>query len=361
MDALKESVVIGFQVVSYLFVSSIIMTSSRTTQQDTSEPSRMWPVDYILNSAYSPLRVETQLPSRNWRDAFEDLLALESKSEMISWKSRLQEKNMALRIHRGVATHLLHLTDRALRDNVLFEEQVQEARREFELWGVGHQVSRIDNEILPRLKLVENFVIQKCKALSQTMESASQFPASHLKGKGQWIASLISSGVLPGWSSRVEISTWPDGPHFSMRKSTDPPQLQSDDKDRIDFTEKELRLRFAKPDSAQQETHAGEKSPLEMAARPASSKKLPPFPGLVPSGRDLVAQTIRSERVRLPNGSTANKVVLTHHSADGKEEKVEIVDDAAEVLDKVEKARLLMDKFSPFSIYVEKKLSGINR
>ena len=305
----------------------------------------MWPVDYILNSAYSPLRVENQLPGCFWRDAFEDLLALESKSEMISSKSRIQEQNMALRIHHAVNIHFFHLTNRQLRDRTLYEEQVQETRKTFELWGDGHRVSRIDKEVLPQLKFAENLLTQQSKTFFQTMESASQVPASRLKDKGQWIASLISSGVLPGWSSRSDISAWPDEPHISMRKSTDPPKLQFGDKDRIAFTEQELRLRFLKPDSLQPEPHGGKKSPLEMAAGPASSQKIPLFPGLIPSGRDLVAQTMRSERVRLPDGSMANKVVLTHHSADGKEEEMEIVGDAAEVLEKVEKAHWLMRRF----------------
>ena len=71
----------------------------------------MWPVDYILNSAYYPLRVENQLPGCRWRDAFEDLLALESKSEMISWESRVREQHMAFRINRGIAIHFLHLAN----------------------------------------------------------------------------------------------------------------------------------------------------------------------------------------------------------------------------------------------------------
>lgn len=37
----------------------------------------MGPLGYILHSQYSPFRLETEYPSRNWRDAFEDLLALD--------------------------------------------------------------------------------------------------------------------------------------------------------------------------------------------------------------------------------------------------------------------------------------------
>ena len=56
---------------------------------------RMWPVGYLIGSPYSPFRVEKQLPKRDWRNAFEDLLALESGGEMISHESRNQEKAIA--------------------------------------------------------------------------------------------------------------------------------------------------------------------------------------------------------------------------------------------------------------------------
>ena len=48
----------------------------------------MWSVDYILNSAYSPRRVEQQLPKSQYRNTFEDLLALEANGEMMTAENR---------------------------------------------------------------------------------------------------------------------------------------------------------------------------------------------------------------------------------------------------------------------------------
>ncbi|MCJ1460791.1 hypothetical protein MMC28_011173 [Mycoblastus sanguinarius] len=58
---------------------------------------RMWPVGYIIASPYSPLHVERQIPARNWRDSFEDLLALESGGQMIRPDSRKKEAEAAAR------------------------------------------------------------------------------------------------------------------------------------------------------------------------------------------------------------------------------------------------------------------------
>ena len=198
------------------------------------------------------------------------------------------------------------------------------------LWGAGNRVSRIDNEVLPRLKSIEDVLTKQSEALVQELKRAGRLPASQTKNRGQWIVSLISSGVLPGWSSRLEISSWPREPHISMRRLTSS-QVRSGEKDRIACTEEELNLRFGVPEPPKPNTR--EKSLLEIAGL---------RPGLIPVGRDLIAQTTRSERILLPDGSTANKVILTHHSADGNEEETEFTEDAAEVLDKVEKARLLM-------------------
>lgn len=58
----------------------------------------------------------------------------------------------------------------------------------------------------------------------------------------------------------------------------------------------------------------------------------------------LSAQTVISQHVILSDGSTVNKVVLKNRSGDGKEEKIEIVQDTVKVLEEAKKARMLMQK-----------------
>ena len=76
----------------------------------------MWPVDYPPNSVYSPLRVEQQLHKQHWRDAFEDLLALESDGERISLESRRIETEMAHKILYGKVSDMICMMNREFRD-----------------------------------------------------------------------------------------------------------------------------------------------------------------------------------------------------------------------------------------------------
>ena len=60
----------------------------------------MWPIGYLVGSPFSPLQLEHEIPERNWRDAFEDLIALETSGQMISRESREKEAEVAIRVAR---------------------------------------------------------------------------------------------------------------------------------------------------------------------------------------------------------------------------------------------------------------------
>ena len=70
---------------------------SRMTRDYHLSP-RMWPFGYLIESSYSPLRLEREHPERNWRDAVEDLLAPESRGKLISHESRQEENAAAAKI-----------------------------------------------------------------------------------------------------------------------------------------------------------------------------------------------------------------------------------------------------------------------
>ena len=60
---------------------------------------RMWPVDYLLSSPYSPMQLEEIYPDHNWTDPFEDLLALENGNRMPDRdKPSLDRRLLKLRI-----------------------------------------------------------------------------------------------------------------------------------------------------------------------------------------------------------------------------------------------------------------------
>ena len=69
----------------------------RQVKHDWLLSPRMWPVGNLIGSPYSPLHVEQAYPQREWRDAFEDMLAVESGGEMISSESRQEERQQLVR------------------------------------------------------------------------------------------------------------------------------------------------------------------------------------------------------------------------------------------------------------------------
>ena len=322
------------------------MTSSGSSEQETLTESRMWPVDYILKSPYSPLHIERQLPKRQWRDAFEDLLALESNGEMISLESRKQEREVANKITYGKASDLIYIGNRHLRNLARGRKRALENREKAMLVGDMSEVSEADR-YLSKISSVVDEIVKSSNAMTKGVETLKRFPASSFKMRGLWIASLVSSGVLPGWSSRIER-----GPRYIEQRiwvgQMAHPPMKPEESIGIAFTEKELRQRFGGTKSAKIKT------PSEGAdSRPASlrsdevtindnrdaGRSLSRF---TPSPQSPTAQTVTSERVLLPDGSTVNKVMLTNFFSNGSEEKIEIVQDAAKVLDEVERARNLM-------------------
>ena len=309
----------------------------------------MWPVDYILNSVYSPLRLEQQLPNHHWRDAFEDLLALESNGEMISLESRKQETEIGVKILHGKASHFIFRINRNLRQLSLGQTLLQESRKQAMLNGNRTIVSAIDNEALPLIKSLVDKEINNSGVVKEAVETQKHFPASRLKQRGQWIASLVSSGVLPGWKSRLEGGPTPGQQRILIRKWTEP-SGKSDQQGDIVFTENDLQRRFGEAESPEimgpsVEIDAFGLRSDEVVTRitiseeelggESSSEASPPR-------HYLTAQTTTSERILLPDGSTVNKVVLTNHSGNGKDESIEIIQDAGKVLEGVEKARMLM-------------------
>ncbi|KAL9063540.1 MAG: hypothetical protein Q9161_009421 [Pseudevernia consocians] len=323
------------------------MTSSRPSEQETPTPSRMWPVDYILQSSYSPLHLEGQIPKRQWREAFEDLLALETNDEMISLESRKREAEMGIRINYGILSHVIYLANRGLRNLARERKGVLDTREEAILGGDLRVVSWL-NESLSMVETRMEKIIEGTKQGTQLVEAMKKLPASRLRTRGTWIASLISSGVLPGWKSRLEGGARRSEQRICMQKMTDPPVEPEETKD-IVFTDEELRNRFGRAPSSNYKIPSGgidyryagqrfdEVTVNEHLGRGRSSS------GPTQSWPYLTFQTTTSERVLLPDGSTINKVVLTNHFLNGKEEKIEIIQDAAKVLEEVEKARLLLE------------------
>ena len=307
----------------------------------------MWPVDYILTSTYSPLRLEQQLPTHQWRDAFEDLLALESNSEMISPESRRIETETGVRILHGKASHFIYRINRNLRQLARLQKQLQGNLEQAMLRGDTSIVSRIGNETLPMIRSTMDQEIHASKMVQKAVEIKKYFPASQLKQRGQWIASLVSSGALPGWTAILENGPTPGQQYTVIREPTDPSRVPNG-QEAIVTTENVLEKQFGKAQVSEREDSTveldifGLQSHKILASVTEGEDGWGLYSGIRSTWQYLTAQTTTSERVLLPDGSTVNRVVLTNRSGDGKEEKIEIIEDTGKVLEEVEKARMLM-------------------
>lgn len=323
------------------------MTSPPTSHDKSSARSTMWPVDYVLNSVYSPLRLEQQIPNHQWRDAFEDLVALESNGEMISLESRKQETETGFKILHGKASYFIYRMNRNLRQLGRLQTQHQADREQAMLSGNMTIVSRVENETLPLIRSKMDKEVQNSKVVEKAVEVKKHFPASQLKQRGQWIASLISSGALPGWTSILENGPTPGQQYIWIRGPMDPSGVPNGQQCVV-FTENVLERQFGKVEVPKKKSFT-----VEMDIFGLLSDEILVSVTKRENGWDLtsgirsnwqffIAQTTTSERVQLPDGSAVNKVVLTNHTGDGKEERIEIIQDSGKILEEVEKARMLM-------------------
>lgn len=322
---------------------------------------RMWPVGYIIGSSYSPFRVEKELPERDWRNAFEDLLALESGGEMISHGSRKQEKTVAAnlsweRTKRCIETlNKLNSVDgplfmhtQTLLNSAKSEGVQMDPSRKRWLETVERKLNEGREEARRRVALAEAFRAEEV--------IRRDWSASRRKDRGQWIASLITSGALSGWGSAIEDSE--DGILIQLYKEQTAPE-------NIAITELELHKHFEHGKSFE----TGSPGPpwYEVSSPPPAVPvddhqvvEESSFPEPPPEERAIVSrvpdrpyfsrQTTAAERVTLPNGKTAIKMILKNYLTNGDVEEKAILHEPGQVLQEVEKARgLIDDRISGYS------------
>lgn len=303
----------------------------------------MWPLGYILGSPYSPLNLEQQLesPDLNWRDRFEDLLALESGKKMISAVSRQNEAATASRIYNeSVQDEISHVNQELRRnqESVVILQNLREmsVRRKDTLL-----VSSIDDEALPNQKKSAETAVASGNALIGSLKQLQNEAASTYKRRVPWITSLISSGAMLGWESVVYDSS--DGSQSDVYKT-------DGSGDGHLFTELDLamifkkgyRLDFRDPEWS---TYEGSYSTVNYPqverlsrkgdADPAAKHIHSTINNLRPS---ILSQLTTVQKRKLWNGSIETRVVLKNRFTDGKEEEKTIVNDASKVLEEVEKA-----------------------
>ncbi len=300
----------------------------------------MWPLGYILGSEYSPLNLEQQLPNFNWRDRFEDLLALESGNKMISAVSRQNEAETASRIrYESVHDDISHVNQELQRnqDYVVLLHKLRElsVRRRDPAY-----VSMIDEEALPFQKESSEIAIADGKALIGSLKALRNKPASSYKKRLPWITSLISSGAMRGWESAIYDSS--DGWLADVYKADGSGDGQM-------FSELDLamifkrghRLDFRSPTWSTYEGFYNNSYPQidelcpDGDADPDYQHTLNTIDNVRPS---IMSQLTTVQRKKSWNGSIETRVVLKNRFSDGTEEEKTIVNDASKVLEEVEKA-----------------------
>lgn len=290
---------------------------------------RMWPIGYICQSSYSPFRLEVDMPDhKSWRDAFEDLLALESGGQMISSKSRQKEAGVAKRIWENVISRHVSIVNDQLRSDAKCIALLKRIR----------DVAAREN-FAPTLGVVAQAIPAKEESSKQTIAFAQDmitgleqqmgktWPASSYKMRGQWMASLVSSGALPGWRAQMFDSS--DGSQVGLTKIEGDPA----DSDGLRMTEKELDEQFVEGlpsyvGSPAWSTDAGHYP--EPEADGLNLRHLP----LRPS---ILSQETSAECTKSDKGDIPTKVTLTNQLTDGQTEQKEIMDDSCKVLEENQK------------------------
>lgn len=312
---------------------------------------RMWPVGYLIASSYSPLRLEQEFPKRNWRDAFEDLLALESGGEMISPETREEEKAAAHEIEWQRASTNISRLDKFNKVASSSYALMQEDHRIAEKNKHHNAVSWLDKN-MEAFREAAQHRVSLAQAMKERTEARREWSASKRKDRGQWIASLITSGALPGWRSTLTDTA--DGIKMILYNFDSAAPEDGEDPEAIGVTESELSALFEEgvplgyDDSAPPLYHVSHRGfrPVNDGVEVLDDDgniQLPPDPpdcmSYTPERPYFRTQLTRAERITLPNGKLGTKVTVRNCFTNGETEDKVIVQEPGKVLQEVEKAR----------------------
>lgn len=298
---------------------------------------RMWPIGYILQSPYSPFWLEIEVPTHNWRDAFEDLLALESGGEMISLESRNKESEVAKHIRHNNISHNVSLVNDQLKHSARYMSLLKRWR---DLAAREDRTDTLESiaEAIPLQEESSKQTIAAAEGMIATLEQnmGKSFPASSYKMRGQWMASLVSSGALPGWQAKLFESS--EGLQVGLFK-TDGDQ---DDPDGQRMTELEIMKQFEEgipmqlgnPIWSTDAGHYPEPKQISEVARDDVSITYVEYP-TPPVAPSVLSQATTVERSKSENGDLSTKVTLRNLLTDGTTEQKEVTNDSSKVLEEI--------------------------
>ncbi|KAL8902633.1 MAG: hypothetical protein Q9207_004515 [Kuettlingeria erythrocarpa] len=274
---------------------------------------RMWPVGYILGSPYSPLHLERDIPTKNWRDPFEDLLALQSRGVMIDDADRKAEDHIAALARFKDSSYFISTTNQGLEDIKQTEAKLQ---KRYAIAAERNETAVMDiisNEILPVMRQDREKYIALGQSVKADYDRDLGLTASCLKPRGQWIAALMNSGAVPNWTWRLFNST--DGPVTTFSTSDD--DTPSESFGVISISEHELTRTFEDNQpfdiSCARPVPPGAMKALLERDHDIRGDQL--YEGYTPH-KSIVAQSASSEAVTLPDGSKGWKTTVRNELAD---------------------------------------------
>ncbi|KAL8828864.1 MAG: hypothetical protein Q9170_006419 [Blastenia crenularia] len=298
----------------------------------------MWPIGYIMDNSYSPFRIERELPSMNWRDAFEDLLALEAGRPMIREEYRQAEAEFYSRYNFKHANYMISSINSLLLDRQKSRTKAQVLLKAAEEKGDVEAKDNLTQRLFPALKTDEERLITEAQRARDIFEVNTGAPASKLKPRGQWMASLMSSGALPDWNWSAVITS--DGPVVVFDKLSD---------SGAGFSTSELELIEG---CEQGQPHKfGTPCPLPTVAMRAAiehpyvlAPDMPedPFRSLRASKSSILGHGAVTEQIKLRDGSIGFKTIITNYLVNGATVKKEFTGEPVKLLEEIEHARLSM-------------------
>ncbi|KAL8991754.1 MAG: hypothetical protein Q9169_007679 [Polycauliona sp. 2 TL-2023] len=309
---------------------------------------RMGPIGYILGSPYSPLRVEQEVPSRNWRDAFEDLLSLDAGGNMISEAHRRAEDVSSAKQLYQLASENITMYNKLIRENEKVDGRLAKLCKVAITHGDKEGAAFYEGTSRSQTKEVLNNLAIRAQAVKSDYETSQGKSASRLRSHGQWIASLVSSGALPGWYWDEKISV--DGPLMEYGRVDAPPELEAS----ITFTEKELSAQF----NDGQPNEIG--LPLMLSSErlkalsegelQAPRARIGPWTSFHPGPSSILMQTGVSKTFKRSDGSTGTTVIIKNEQVDGKWVEREYTEEPGKLLEETVNARRSMASLWSFLV-----------
>ena len=298
---------------------------------------RMWPIGYIVRSPYSPLRLEVEMPKQTkWRDAFEDLLALESGGQMISLERRKKEAELAKRQWHSRVSQEISIINKEIKYGAKYLSLMKRAHDV----AARKQLTEVFDDLsssIPAREADLNQSIANGRNIKKNFEErvGESLPASAYKMKGQWMVSLVSSGALPDWFGQVLDSS--DGYQVSLSKTER--NLDDNERDGLSMTEAELNKQFNEGIPIQLGGPSWSTSDGSYPEPQMASAEVQRAIGVVQFHHrsSILSQLIAVERTKSGKQDLPSKVVLTTVFTDGACEVKEVVDDCCKIMEENER------------------------